>query len=57
MGLRNGCGIAAIGYQRGVAALGDPRRHLRGIAQRFHHQGIVVALQRNQPEAIADARQ
>jgi len=57
MGLRNGCGIAAIGYQRGVAALGDPRRHLRGIAQRFHHQGVVVALQRNQAEAIADARQ
>ncbi|OIQ71028.1 hypothetical protein GALL_473540 [mine drainage metagenome] len=57
VGLRHGGGISTIGGQRGVAALRDPRRHLRGIPQCVHHQAIMVTLQRNQGKPLANARQ
>ena len=55
--VRHRGGIAAIGGQRRIAALLQPRRQLRRVAQRLDHHGVVIALQRDEAPAAADARQ
>src|SRR5579872_572715 len=55
VGLRHIDGFAAVGRKRGIAALCQPARHVRGIAQGIDHHCVVVSLQGDQAERLADA--